>query len=71
MSKDKPNTISRSNGDNIAYDSLLVQNFRIYTGTTNLIKELLSDKGSFMFYRLQNRHYIKILMDEVFVKKFP
>ena len=43
MSKDKANTISHSNGDNIAYDDSLIgpEFLEFIRGTTNLIKGIV------------------------------
>ena len=74
MSKDKANTISRSNGDNIAYDDSLIgpEFLEFIRERLILLRELLSDKGSiYVHIDYKIGHYIKILMDEVFGKKFP
>ena len=72
MSKDKANTISRSNGDNIAYDDSLIgpEFLEFIRERLILLRELLSDKGSiYVHIDYKIGHYIKILMDEVFGKK--
>jgi len=72
MSKDKANSISRSNGDNIAYaDSLIGPEFLDFIRERLiLLKELLSDKGSiYVHIDYKIGHYIKVLMDEIFGRK--
>jgi len=72
MSKDKANSISRSNGDNIAYaDSLIGPEFlEFIRERLILLKELLSDKGSiYVHIDYKIGHYIKVLMDEIFGRK--
>ncbi len=72
MSKDKANTISRSNGDNIAYDDSLIgaEFLEFIRERLILMRELLSDKGSiYVHIDYKIGHYIKVLMDEIFGKK--
>jgi len=72
MSKDKANSISRSNGDNIAYaDSLIGPEYlEFIRERLILLKELLSDKGSiYVHIDYKIGHYIKVLMDEIFGRK--
>jgi len=69
MSKDKANSISRSNGDTIAYaDSLIGPEFlEFIRERLILLKELLSDKGSiYVHIDYKIGHYIKVIMDEIF-----
>jgi len=72
MSKDKANSISRSNGDNIAYDDSLIgpKYLEFIRERLILLKELLSDKGSiYVHIDYKIGHYIKVLMDEIFGRK--
>lgn len=72
MSKDKANTISRSNGDNIAYDDSLIgpEFLEFIRERLILLRELLSDKGSiYVHIDYKIGHYIKVLLDEIFGKK--
>jgi len=72
MSKDKANTISRSNGDNIAYDDSLIgpEYLEFIRERLILLRELLSDKGSiYVHIDYKIGHYVKVLMDEIFGKK--
>lgn len=72
MSKDKANSISRSNGDNIAYaDSLIGPEFlEFIRERLILLSELLSDRGSiYVHIDYKIGHYLKVLMDEIFGKK--
>lgn len=72
MSKDKANSISRSNGDNIAYDDSLIgpEFLEFIRERLILLRELLSDKGSiYVHIDYKIGHYIKVLMDEIFGKK--
>lgn len=69
ISKNKANSISRSNGDNIAYeDSLMGSEFlEFIRERLILLKELLSNNGSiYLHIDYKVGHYIKILMDEIF-----
>ena len=62
MSKDKANTISRSNGDNIAYDDSLIgpEFLEFIRERLILLRELLSDKGSiYVHIDYKIGHYIK------------
>jgi adenine-specific DNA-methyltransferase len=71
ISKDKANSISRSNGDNIAYDDSLNGHefLEFIRQRLILLRELLSENGSIYFHiDYKIGHYIKILMDEVFGK---
>lgn len=72
MSKEKANSISRSNSDNIAYDDSLVgpKYLEFIRERLILLRELLSDKGSIYFHiDYKIGHYIKVLMDEIFDRK--
>lgn len=72
ISKDKANTISRSNGDNIAYDDSLIgpEFLEFIRERLILLRELLSDKGSiYVHIDYKIGHYIKVLMDEIFGRK--
>ena len=72
MSKDKANSISRSNGDIIAYDDSLIgpEFLDFIRERLILLKELLSDKGSiYVHIDYKIGHYIKVLMDEIFGRK--
>jgi len=69
--EDKANTISRCNGDNIAYeDSLAGAEFIEYIRRRLiLLKDLMSDNGSiYLHIDYKIGHYIKIIMDEIFGK---
>lgn len=71
ISSDKANSISRSNGDNLAYDDSLNGHefLEFIRQRLILLRELLSDNGSIYFHiDYKIGHYIKILMDEVFGK---
>jgi len=71
-SKEKSNSISRSNGDNVAYDDSLIgpEYLEFIRERLVLLRELLSEKGSIYFHiDYKIGHYIKILMDEIFGKK--
>ena len=72
ISKEKANSISRSNSDNLAYDDSLIgaEYLEFIRERLILLRELLSDKGSIYFHiDYKIGHYIKVLMDEVFGKK--
>jgi len=72
ISKEKANSISRSNSDNVAYDDSLVgpEYLEFIRERLILLKELLSDRGSIYFHiDYKIGHYIKVLMDEVFGKE--
>lgn len=72
ISKDKANSISRSNSDNVAYDDSLVgpEYLEFIMERLILLRELLSDRGSIYFHiDYKIGHYIKVLMDEVFGKE--
>jgi adenine-specific DNA-methyltransferase len=72
ISKEKASTISRSNGDAIAYtDSLLGENyFEFLRERLILLRELLSNRGSiYVHIDCKVGHYVKVLMDEIFGKK--
>jgi len=72
ISEDKANSISRSNGDNLAYDDSLIgpEFLEFIRERLILLKELLSENGSIYFHiDYKIGHYIKVLMDEVFGKK--
>lgn len=69
MSKQKANTISRSNSDSIAYaDSLIGPEYlEFLRERLILIKKLLSKNGSiYVHIDFKIGHYVKIIMDEVF-----
>lgn len=69
MSKQKANTISRSNSDSIAYaDSLIGSEYlEFLRERLILIKKLLSKNGSiYVHIDFKIGHYVKIIMDEVF-----
>lgn len=69
MSKQKANTISRSNSDSIAYaDSLIGSEYlEFLRERLILIKKLLSKNGSiYIHIDFKIGHYVKIIMDEVF-----
>ena len=72
ISKEKANSISRSDSDNIAYDDSLLGSEYLEFMRERLIilRELLSDKGSiYLHIDCKIGHYIKILMDEIFGKE--
>ena len=72
ISKEKANSISRSNFDNVAYyDSLVGPEYlEFIRERLILLRELLSDKGSIYFHiDYKMGHYIKVVMDEVFGKE--
>lgn len=69
ISKDKANSISRSNLDNIAYDDSLVgpEYLEFIRERLILLRGLMSEKGSIYFHiDYKIGHYIKVLMDEIF-----
>ncbi len=72
ISKEKANSISKSDNDNLAYDDSLIgpEYLEYIRERLILLKELLSDKGSIYFHiDYKIGHYIKILMDEIFGKE--
>jgi adenine-specific DNA-methyltransferase len=72
MSKEKANTISRCDMDEIAYDDSLIgsEYLEFIRERLILIKELLSEKGSiYVHIDCKIGHYVKVLMDEIFGKK--
>jgi len=71
ISKDRANTISSSNDDDIAYsDTLLGAEFLEFLRERLIfLRELLSDRGSiYLHIDYKIGHYVKIIMDEVFGK---
>jgi len=72
MNDCKANSISRSRGDELAYDDSLINEkyLEFIRERLILLRELLSDKGSiYLHIDYKIGHYVKILMDEVFGKK--
>jgi adenine-specific DNA-methyltransferase len=74
IGEDRANTISKSNGDAIAYsDTLLGEDFlQFLKERLILLRELLSERGSiYLHIDYKIGHYVKIIMDEVFgIKNF-
>lgn len=69
ISKDKANSISRSDLDNVAYDDSLIgsEYLEFIRERLILLRELMSEKGSiYLHIDYKIGHYIKLLMDEVF-----
>lgn len=72
IGKDKANSISRSAGDEIAYDDSLIgeKYLEFIRERLIVIRELLSERGSiYLHIDCKIGHYIKILMDEVFGRR--
>ncbi|MCK4539801.1 site-specific DNA-methyltransferase [Candidatus Parcubacteria bacterium] len=72
IGKDRANTISKSNDDDIAYSDILVGNNFLEFLRERLIflRELMSDNASiYLHIDYKIGHYVKILMDEIFGKK--
>lgn len=72
MSDDRANTISQSNGDDVAYSDTLVGSEFLEFLRERLIflRELMSDKASiYLHIDYKIGHYVKIIMDEVFGAK--
>ncbi len=72
MSKERANSISRSDSDNVAYDDSLVgpEYLEFIREKLILLRDLLSDKGAIYFHiDYKIGHYIKVLMDEIFGKE--
>lgn len=74
ISDDRANTISSSNGDEIAYsDTLIGADFlEFLRERLILLRELMSDRGSiYLHIDYKIGHYVKLIMDEVFgIKNF-
>lgn len=72
IGEDRANTISQSNGDDIAYSDTLVgpEFLEFLRERLILLRELMSDKASiYLHIDYKIGHYVKVLMDEVFGKK--
>lgn len=72
ISENRANTVSKSNGDGIAYSDTLVGAEFIEFIRERLIflRELMSDKASiYLHIDYKIGHYIKIIMDEIFGQK--
>ncbi len=72
ISEDRASTISRSNGDDIAYsDTLVGANFLEFLRERLIfLQELMSEKASiYLHIDYKIGHYVKIIMDEIFGKK--
>jgi len=72
MSEGRANTVSKSNGDIVAYSDKLVgfEFLEFLRKRLILLRELMSDKASiYLHIDYKIGHYIKIIMDEVFGKK--
>ena len=72
IGKNRANTISKSNDDNIAYsDTLIGSEFlEFLRKRLVLLKELMSDNASiYLHIDYKIGHYVKILMDEIFGKE--
>ena len=69
ISEDRANTISSSNGDEIAYsDTLVGADFLEFLRERLIfLRELLSERGSiYLHIDYKIGHYVKLIMDEVF-----
>ncbi len=72
ISDDRANTISKSNGDDIAYSDILVgaDFLEFLKERLILLRALMSDKASiYLHIDYKIGHYVKLIMDEVFGKK--
>ena len=72
ISKDRANTVSKSNGDAIAYsDTLIGADFLEFLRQRFIfLRELMSNKASiYLHIDYKIGHYVKIIMDEIFGKK--
>ncbi|MDR1942214.1 MAG: site-specific DNA-methyltransferase [Endomicrobium sp.] len=69
IGKERANTISKSNDDEIAYDDTLVGDEFLEFLRERLIflRELLADRGSiYLHIDYKIGHYVKLIMDEIF-----
>ncbi|KKS92725.1 MAG: methylase N-4/N-6 domain protein [Parcubacteria group bacterium GW2011_GWA2_43_13] len=69
ISEDRANTISSSNGDEVAYsDTLIGADFLEFLRERLIfLRELLSERGSiYLHIDYKIGHYVKLIMDEVF-----
>lgn len=72
ISDDRANTISKSNGDDIAYSDILVgaDFLEFLKERLILLRTLMSDRASiYLHIDYKIGHYVKLIMDEVFGKK--
>ena len=72
ISKDRANTVSCGNGDEIAYsDTLVGADFlEFLRERLILLREILSEHGSiYLHIDYKIGHYVKLIMDEVFGRK--
>lgn len=72
ISEDRASTISKSNGDAIAYsDTLVGADFLEFLRERLIfLRELMSDKASiYLHIDYKVGHYVKIIMDEIFGRK--
>lgn len=72
ISEDRASTISKSNGDAIAYsDTLIGADFLEFLRERLIfLRELMSDKASiYLHIDYKIGHYVKIIMDEIFGRK--
>lgn len=72
ISEDRANTISSSNGDEVAYsDTLVGADFLEFLRERLIfLRELLSERGSiYLHIDYKVGHYVKLVMDEVFGRK--
>jgi len=72
ISDDRASTISKSNGDDIAYSDTLVgaDYLEFLRERLVFLRELMSDKASiYLHIDYKIGHYVKIIMDEIFGKK--
>lgn len=72
IGENRANTISKSNGDSIAYSDTLIGDKFLEFLRHRLIflRELMSDKGSiYLHIDYKIGHYVKIIMDDIFGKK--
>lgn len=72
ISKDRANSVSKSNGDKIAYSDTLVgaKFLEFIRERLIILRELMSPKASiYLHIDYKIGHYVKIIMDEVFGQK--
>lgn len=72
ISEDRASTISKSNGDAIAYSDILVgaEFLEFLREILILLRELLADNASiYLHIDYKIGHYVKIIMDEIFGRK--
>lgn len=69
IGEDRANTISKSNGDTIAYSDILVgaEFLEFLRERLIFLRELLSERGSiYLHIDYKIGHYVKLIMDEIF-----